>query len=38
MLDAGQSPKKEYYGGDALHMSPEGYELWTQMITKQLTR
>jgi len=38
MLDAGQSPKKEYYGGDALHMSPKGYELWTQMITKQLTR
>jgi lysophospholipase L1-like esterase len=38
MLDAGHNPQKDYYGADALHLTPKGYELWTQIITKQLLR
>ncbi len=38
MLDAGRNPKKEYYSDDALHLTPKGYELWTQIITTQLSR
>ncbi|WP_342646963.1 GDSL-type esterase/lipase family protein [Mucilaginibacter sp. CSA2-8R] len=38
MLDADHNPKKEYYGADFLHMNPKGYELWTQLITQQLSR
>lgn len=38
MLDASRNPNKEYYGTDSLHLTPKGYELWTQLITKQLSR
>jgi lysophospholipase L1-like esterase len=38
MLDANGYPKKEYYLDDGLHLSPEGYGLWKQIINDHMHR
>jgi len=38
MLDANGYPKKEYYLDDGLHLSPEGYRLWKQIINDHIHR
>lgn len=38
MLDANGYPKKEYYLDDGLHLSPEGYQLWKQIINDHMHR
>jgi lysophospholipase L1-like esterase len=32
MLNASGQPDRKYYGEDSLHMSPQGYQLWTKII------
>lgn len=32
MIDANGAPHTSYYGADGLHMTKEGYELWTKVI------
>lgn len=36
MLDAAGQPRKELYAPDQLHMSAEGYELWTGLVRPHL--
>jgi lysophospholipase L1-like esterase len=38
MIDAKGYPKKEYFVGDGLHLSPLGYQLWKQVITANINR
>jgi lysophospholipase L1-like esterase len=37
MIDAGGRPKNQYYVGDGLHLSPEGYQVWKQAINDQVS-
>lgn len=37
MIDKNGYPKKEYYDHDDLHLSPEGFELWKQMLLSRLS-
>jgi len=36
MVDAQGYPKKEYFVEDGLHLSYEGYQLWTQIINENI--
>ncbi len=36
MLDAAGRPRPELYLNDRLHMTPEGYRLWTQLVAPAL--
>jgi lysophospholipase L1-like esterase len=38
MVDAKGYPKKEYFVGDGLHLSPAGYQLWKQVINDHINR
>lgn len=38
MVDAKGYPKKEYFVGDGLHLSPAGYQLWKQAINDHINR
>lgn len=37
MLDKTGYPKKEYFEADDLHLSPEGYDLWRQVILSKIS-
>ncbi len=34
MLDANKRPRKELFEADGLHLSPEGYRLWTEVLNR----
>ncbi|MEO7216445.1 GDSL-type esterase/lipase family protein [Mucilaginibacter sp.] len=36
MLDANGYPQKVFFTGDALHLSPAGYELWSQVVKNKI--
>lgn len=36
MLDAGGNPRPELFLGDMLHMKPEGYKIWKELISPTL--
>jgi hypothetical protein len=38
MVDAKGYPKKEYFVGDGLHLSPLGYQIWKQVINDHINR
>jgi lysophospholipase L1-like esterase len=37
MLDENGAPNKLYYGEDGLHLTLQGYEVWTQIIGSSIT-
>jgi lysophospholipase L1-like esterase len=38
MLSADQQPRPELFRPDGLHMTPEGYELWTRLVKPHLEK
>jgi lysophospholipase L1-like esterase len=36
MLDANGYPQKALYAADALHLSPQGYELWARVVKNKI--
>lgn len=38
MIGPDAKPRKELFAKDGLHLSPKGYELWTQLVLPHLTR
>lgn len=37
MLDKSGQPKHEYYTGDGLHLSSQGYQLWKEVVQSAIT-
>lgn len=36
MLDGNRAPRREFYAGDGLHLSRAGYELWRQILRRDV--
>lgn len=37
MLDASGNPQKELFNADGLHLNPKGYQLWKDIVNRQLS-